>query len=212
MAERIFLRYEKTGVCKYISHLDFVRCMNRTLRRAGIPIAYSQGFNPHPELTFALALPVGTTSRCELLELTLAEAMPIDEIIERLNRTVPNGLRFTSGGASPGKKLLAGITAAVYRVEPTTMPSVSQLSAFLNKESIITSKKTKSGIRDTDIRKDIHNIEIDGSRLIMTLAAGNTANLKPATVIQALEEHIDGYVPGECGVERISILNENGAI
>ena len=67
-----FLRYEKTENVKYVSHLDFVRMFGRALRRAHLPIAYSEGFNPHPLLTFALPLSVGYTSECEIIELVFS--------------------------------------------------------------------------------------------------------------------------------------------
>ena len=74
------LIYEKTDAAKYISHLDFVRVMGRMMRRASVPVAFSEGFNPHPLLVFALPLSVGYTSGCELMEFRLAEYMPPDEV------------------------------------------------------------------------------------------------------------------------------------
>ena len=89
-----YLIYEKTDNAKYISHLDFVRTYNRTMRRAGLPVAFSEGFNPHPQLSFALPLSVGYTSECELLELKLTEELPEAEIRDRLNAVIPDGIKI----------------------------------------------------------------------------------------------------------------------
>ena len=78
-----------------MSHLDFVRMFGRAIRRAKLPIAYSEGFNPHPLLTFALPLSVGYTSECEILELVLSEDVPSREVMERLNEVLPEGVKIT---------------------------------------------------------------------------------------------------------------------
>ncbi|MDP4133318.1 MAG: TIGR03936 family radical SAM-associated protein [Bacillota bacterium] len=209
MSNRIWLRYEKKDLAKYISHLDFVRAMNRTLRRGEVPVSYSQGFNPHPKLSFALPLSLGTTSNCELIELEVDTDMAPEEIIERLNSKAPVGLKFVDGGILEDKKMFNKIGYAKYQVTPDIMPSESQIEDFLKRDNMVVKKKTKSGINETDIRKDIDSIKIEDTSLIMVLAAGNEANLKPETVILAMNTYIEGLSIDDYDCERTGILDKN---
>jgi radical SAM-linked protein len=88
------LLFTKTGMAKYISHLDLMRTMQRALLRAGLEIKHTQGFNPHPHMVFALPLPVGCESLCELMDFELVKDVPADEIVPGLNRTLPEGIEF----------------------------------------------------------------------------------------------------------------------
>ena len=87
---RVF--YTKTGTAKYISHLDINRCFQRAMKRAGIPLWYTEGFNPHAYLTFPLPLALGYESLCECVDFRLVEAMEPEEIVRRLNQVMPMGL------------------------------------------------------------------------------------------------------------------------
>lgn len=89
------IRFEKVGNAVWISHLDLMRVFQRAFRRGGILIRHSQGFTPRAHVSIALPLPVGTESVCELLDFDLAEgvSVPLCEIPDRLNATLPEGLR-----------------------------------------------------------------------------------------------------------------------
>ena len=89
---RVRVHYAKGEPLRYISHLDLTRTWERIFRRAGLPVAYSQGFNPRPRFQIAAALPVGVTGRGELLDVWLTEAMAAEEIIVRLRPSLPAGL------------------------------------------------------------------------------------------------------------------------
>ncbi|MBU0630749.1 MAG: TIGR03936 family radical SAM-associated protein [Candidatus Margulisbacteria bacterium] len=89
---RIQIKYRKGEEVKYISHRDLIRAFGRAIRRAEIPIAYSQGFNPRMKISWGQALKVGASSEGETAELQLAVPMPPDEIMTRLNRQLPKGL------------------------------------------------------------------------------------------------------------------------
>ncbi len=205
---RLYLRYEKGESAKFISHLDFLRAMTRTLRRAHIPVSFSQGFNPHPRLSFALPLPLGMTSRCELMELETDEEIAPDELVDRLNRFVPPGLHFIEAGPSPGKAFFRSIAFSKYLVVPQHLPDKAVIQSFLAMDSIITEKRTKSGVKPTDIRADIANMTLESDGLLMTLSAGNDANLKPDTVLAAMRETL-GYEAGPYTCIRTGILDRN---
>ena len=94
--ENVRVFYQKTGRGKYISHLDMTRCMKRALRRAGIPVWYTEGFNPHVYMTFALPISLGFESLCETMDIRLTQPMSLEEIKERLNRVLPEGITAVS--------------------------------------------------------------------------------------------------------------------
>ena len=201
-----YLRYEKTHSAKYVSHLDFVRMFGRALRRAHIPIAFSEGFNPHPILGFALPLSVGYTSECEILELTLSEDINPDEIMKRLNKVLPTGVKITA--AFSGKSRMKELSYALYYVYPQNLPG--DITDFLSMDKILIDKKTKSGIKETDIRADIKDIKITSGKIQMLLSAGSRANLKPEVVINAMNKYIDGYTSGDCEYHRKEIYTNLG--
>lgn len=199
-----YLRYEKTENAKYVSHLDFVRMFGRAMRRAHLPIAYSEGFNPHPLLTFALPLSVGYTSNCELLEIVLTEKLLCGEIKERLNAVLPAGVKILE--AAEGKSNMKRLALARYSVFPEKTPT--GVAAFMDMDEILIEKKTKSGIRECDIRPDIKEIKVTLGKVEMLLSAGSRANLKPEVVIKAMNKYIDGYNSGDCLYHRDFIYDE----
>lgn len=204
------VQYEKTGNAKYISHLDFLRTFNRVLRRSKIEIAYSQGFNPHPLLSFALPLSVGVTSECEILEMTLTKERSREEIITMLNRVMPEGIRVLNAYPSEGK-FAKHIRYATYVVHAMPHPGKQAIDALLKMPEILMDKKTKSGIKECDIRPDIKEILWTPEHITMTISAGSQANLKPDLVMQALSRYTDYNVDDfEC--HRVHILNGEGQV
>src|SRR5512146_3064799 len=92
---RIRITFTKQGALRYTGHLDLHRLWERALRRASLPLAYSQGFHPQPKMNMAAALPLGFSSRCEMMDLKFEQDIPLAELPERLNGTLPAGLRVT---------------------------------------------------------------------------------------------------------------------
>mgnify|MGYP002234292450 CR=1 FL=1 len=88
----------KTGRAKYISHLDLIRCLQRAVCRAKLPAAYSEGFHPHMQTSFATTLPLGFTGTGELMDLELSEPLPCETVMERLNAVLPEGIRILEAG------------------------------------------------------------------------------------------------------------------
>ena len=203
MNSNYFLRYEKTENAKYVSHLDFVRMFGRALRRAHLPMAYSEGFNPHPLLGFALPLSVGYTSECEILEISLTENLSPSEIMDRLNAVLPWGVKILS--AHEGKSNMKKLDIALYQVYPEKTPPGTL--EFLSMDKILIEKKTKSGIKETDIRPDIKDIKVTLGKIEMTLSAGSRNNLKPEVVIAAMNKYIAGYNSGDCKYHRKQIYD-----
>ncbi|MBQ8540744.1 MAG: DUF2344 domain-containing protein [Clostridia bacterium] len=201
-----YARYKKFGRAKYISHLDMVRVFNRVFRRGGIPIAYSEGFNPHPKISFALPLSVFYESECEIMLFSVTESISTDELLERFSTVMPEGLEVIE--VKEGKPDVKHLSYCLYNVY-CNMPTQSQLDAFLNLGSMIVPKKTKSGIKDTDIRGDITDIKIEDGYMTMLLSAGSQANLKPDVVIKAMNKYIESYNSGDCEYLRKSIYTND---
>ena len=191
------IKYTKDEQARYISHLDFVRTIGRTFKRANIPVDYSQGFNPHIILTVGLPCSVGVLSECEYLDTQLYEDMPCDEIIERINNHIPMGLKVIGcQKLEQGYVPLHKIESCLYRATVEYSGNID-IDKFLSNDEIIVDKKTKKGINPTDIKPMIFDLEkvsdADGVMVIkMHLTAGEK-NLKPDTVFDAFEKYFEGF-------------------
>ncbi len=201
-----YARYKKFGRAKYISHLDMVRVFNRVFRRGNIPVFYSEGFNPHPKISFALPLSVFYESECEILLFSVTEDLTETELMERFKSAMPEGLEVIE--VKPGKPDIKKLSYCLYNVY-CNLPTKAELDSFLALSSMIVPKKTKSGIKDTDIRCDIADIKLEGDYMTMLLCAGSSANLKPDVVIKAMNKYIEGFDSGDCEYLRKSIYTND---
>lgn len=202
---KYIVRYAKRGDAKFISHLDFLRSIQRAMRRAELPLKFSEGFNPHPCLAFAQPLGVGTAGERELFEVELVAECP--DLAARLAPKMPRGIEIIE--AVPCEKNnFASIARGVYAVCPENLPTKEELEAFMGKSEILTEKRTKSGTKTADIRPDIFGAALGEDRIVFRLSTGSTANLKPSTVMEAMAEHIPGYNPGFCRYVRLTMTDK----
>jgi radical SAM-linked protein len=133
-ATKVRLSFAKRGDLRLVSHHDLLRCLERTLRRAQIPMAVSQGFNPRPKIVFALALALGIEGRREVVELELAEPLEPAELLERLRKVSPPGLDWVDVKAVAPGRSAPRVEAAQYFLEvPVDRQEAtrSQLAALL---------------------------------------------------------------------------------
>ena len=190
------VKYKRDDRAKFISHLDFMRTMVRTFRRANIPVKYSEGFNPHMVMTIGLPMSVGVTGDGEYLDVTLHTDIPTDKFIEDVNKNIPLGLKVVDAEiVDKNAPALSDIDSAVYIVKVYGDTEIDT-DAFVNLPEIIVPKKTKKGINDTDIKADIRSIEIiekgnDYTTYKMHLSAGGRSNLKPETAVSAMEKYMN---------------------
>lgn len=206
--------FEKSGRAKYISHLDLNRCMLRVFRRSKLPVWYTEGFNPHPYYSFALALSLGFESSCEIMDFNINDDnMPLDEIRDRLNAVMPNGMRIISI-AEQVKKITA-ITKAEYSfslVADDMQSLYSSVQELLNQPEIMIDKKTKKGVKTVDIKLELEIVScelIDSSiDMVMRLPAGTQTNYNPTLFVEALKKSCE--IPFETEkIRRTKILCEN---
>lgn len=201
---KYIVRYAKKGDAKFISHLDFLRAIQRAMRRAELPLKFSEGFNPHPCLSFAHPLGVGVEGERELFEVELTKECP--HLAEILAPKMPQGIHILE--AFPCEKNpFAAVSRATYAVCPEAMPAKTDVAAFLAMPEIVCEKRTKSGVKETDIRPDIFALYTEKEHIFMCLSAGSTSNLKPQTVMEAMEAYVPGYTPGFCRYVRLSLMD-----
>ena len=166
---RMLAVYHKAEAARFISHLDILRALQRAFRRAGLPLRYSDGFNPHPELSFASALATGMTSDAEWFEVELTQDMTPEAFVSAVNPVMPRGLSVSDAREMPlGIKTLTSCTrAAEYRITISTEQEFEKdllektLHGLLSGE-IIVNKRTKSGIKPVDIRPQVLRAIVEG--------------------------------------------------
>ncbi|MCL2372028.1 MAG: TIGR03936 family radical SAM-associated protein [Defluviitaleaceae bacterium] len=205
MNQNIRLRFAKGGALRFIGHLDFQRVFMQTVTRAGLPAAYSQGFNPHILLSFALPLPLGMASINDYADIALAAPMAQEEIIQRLNAAAPAGLAIHEASPYEGKGAAAITTAAKYEFTPTTTLPPDACEKIMAMEALVVPKKTKSGVKDTDIRPDIFQLT-HGETITMLLAAGSARFINPLTVAGQLA----GQPPCPSTICRVQLYKSSG--
>lgn len=210
---RVF--YEKKGRAKYISHLDFTRCMQRALKRAGIPVWYSQGFNPHMYLSFALPLALGYESECEVMDLRLTVPMDFEEMKNRLNQVLPPDIRVLRAALQQNKPQT--IVKALYQITlagEQAGEAGKAFDGFIEQESILVMKRTKKGPKEVDIRPDFEMVsktEEPGSVVYTGYFSAGQKNINPTLLTDCfLQQHPDFAESIQVKVLRKQVYMENG--
>ncbi len=189
---RMLATFEKSARLRHIGHLDIMRAMQRALRRSGLPVSYSKGFNPHILLTFASALSVGAAGTCEILETQLDEAVTPEAFLAAMNAALPPEMQLTGARPLPEGRpaSMAMVQAAAYdiRVEdPAAAERLREaLPGFLGQSEIITDRKTKSGVKPCDIRPLLLDVAMEGDVIRALLTLTETLSCKPAMLMTAL--------------------------
>ncbi len=165
MVARVRLRYAKRGRMRFTSHRDFARAFERALRRAGVPVAYSQGFTPHPRISYASAAPTGVASEAEYLELGLQAPMPPAELARALDEVLSPGLDVQEAVAvPPGAGSLADrLEASRWQIELPGLerePLARAVAAFEAADQVPVERLTKQGWRTLDARAAVVTIRV----------------------------------------------------
>lgn len=192
---KVRIKFSKVGNLMYISHLDLARTMQRIILRAGLDIWYTEGFNPQPKMVFAVPLPTGVESECELLDIKLNSYMYCEEIKERLNNSFPPEMRALEV-YNPTVKLKE-IQYIDYTIKITspkiTDKTTKEIESLLTNKCVLI-KKTKSGEKEVDISEYIAKIQTQGSEnsviLNVIIASGGDKNLSPELLIEAIRKYL----------------------
>jgi radical SAM-linked protein len=191
---RIRVTFSKTEPMRFTSHLDLYRAWERLLRRAGIPVTFSQGYNPRPRIQLAAPLPLGITSSCEIIDIRLSNgSYQPDTIKSRLIQVQPPGIEvqeviFVDPDSPPLQKMVHAAEYAVALLDPT--PNLDpKIATLLNSASILRQRRGKS----YDLRPLINNLSLVPDRdnspnqLLMQLSAQEGGTGRPEEVLLALE-------------------------
>ncbi|OJU10132.1 MAG: hypothetical protein BGN88_12190 [Clostridiales bacterium 43-6] len=182
------LFYQKKGNAKYISHLDMNRFMMRAVKRSGVPVWYTEGFNPHPFITFTMPLSLGFETNYDSIEFKIEGEMTNEEIAERFRNVFPATMPVIGV-----KDCVLKSKELKYASFTITLQAADReaINAYFEKDEIIVSKKTKKGtINQIDIKEKIHNLSLTENgalRLYMVLPAGSEENLNPAVILDAMK-------------------------
>lgn len=164
--DKLRLRFSKCGRAVYISHLDLMRTMQRAFLRAGYPLKYSEGFNPHAQISILLPLSVGMSSRCELMDFALTEEADLKALPDVLTNAMPEGITAIEAYPAERKSRELKWLAVEGKFEydgydPDALSSTAEaLGRFFARDSIVITRKTKHGEGETDIRPAIRSITV----------------------------------------------------
>ncbi|NLJ69921.1 MAG: DUF2344 domain-containing protein [Clostridiaceae bacterium] len=188
---RYRLKYSRTGVPTWIGHLDLMRTFQYSCRRANLPSAYTEGFNPRPIMEFGLPVGVGIETRADPLDLELIEKIPAGSIMQRLNMKLPQGLQIEEAVylEHPEKNLMSLVEAAAYTILADNLGAATEKVILSNDDDLVVERIRKGKKRRYDLRELIIDLQIVASNQIKLLCkAGSIANLRPDMLLKALYE------------------------
>lgn len=211
------LRFSKTGRLKYISHLDINRAMSRALKRAQIPLWYTEGFNPHPYMSFSLPLSLGVESLCESVDLRIIGDITNDEIKNRLNNVLPQDIKIVDVYDDFRDNSEIVYSDYVYKFEfKDNEAAIEKIKNVLSSDEIIALKKGKQGrkrvMKETNIKSfiDKYSISIRNDVIVLNirLLAGPEKNLNPSLLFDTIIRLIDMDFEWK-SIARISLLDKD---
>ncbi|PKM83002.1 MAG: radical SAM protein [Firmicutes bacterium HGW-Firmicutes-14] len=220
---RVRIEFAKGDPVRFLSHLDLMKAFERAIRRAQIPIAFSEGFNPHPRMNFASALAVGVTSEKEYLDIDLKNDMELKELAARLDKALPPGIVMKSVRSVPDKAppLMAVVNRAEYVVTAEleglldTGEMKRKITDFMDRSEVNITKRTKKGPRQKNIRPGILKFEADifdtKIDFFISTVTGNEGNVRPEEVICAFVGSTG--LPVDCEtlyIKRIALYVDEG--
>lgn len=215
------IKFSKLDRMKFIGHLDLQTLFQRAVKRARLPILYSQGFNPHQIMSFALPLPLGTSSYSEYVEIGLAKEIDAEVIVSALNNTLPQGIKVVSAKylKEGEKNAAASVAAAMYEIAFPENICISNemVQNILNKSEIIMEKKSKGVTKQVNVRPLIYDISLTQNIncIQCTVCAGSSQNLKPDIIAKLLYLEINAeFLPNKIKYFRKSLFKklENGKL
>ena len=222
------MQFCKTREGRFLSHLDLMHTWERVIRRSQLPLAYSQGFNPHPKINFASACAVGTTSDGEYMDMELTQELPVEQVEEMLQAVMPPAFRVSAMKVVTGKapSLMSIIQRARYvlRLELVEEAAQEQLDAaverFWQQEEIVIYryKKNSEDKKPVNIRPGVYELELtaEGKNALLHILVqcGNEGNIRPEEVAYGLMATGMPMVQHVVRIHRLGlyVLDEKGAL
>ena len=203
---RVRIRFGKRGPARYLSHGDTVRAWERSFRRARLPLAYSGGFSPGPQLRFGPPLPVGYEGLAEVMDADLDQSVPLESIKSRLGDALPPGLSLIDAEFIPVIKtsLMSAARAADYKASISNPPPDigDRITGFLNHDSVPIEISRGKKIREIDARRAVIHLEQSTKNTLnMRLKLGHGAACRPEDIARALDLKVEQ-------TQRLSVVYE----
>lgn len=223
---KIRIKYAKLGVLRYIGHLDVMRYFQKAIRRAGLDVAYSQGYSPHQLITFAAPLGLGVTSEGEYFDAEMNTVTTTEDMVTRLNSVMAPGMQIQDIVAlkEGAKTAMAVVVASDYMVRIREEYASKEIflhaaDTFYRQERIEVIKTTKTKETMLDIKPLIYQMQVKEDGIYLFLSAGSVENIKPELVMEAMCQYlelpyqklafqvhrIETYMQNEDGI-RVSLL------
>lgn len=215
---KLRIRFQKTGPMKFIGHLDTMRFFQKLFRLAGLDLKYSEGFSPHPIMSFASPLGVGIESEGEYVDLEVCSVTTSEAMVNALNAHVPEGLLILSCRALPSdaKNAMSLISCADYRIFPKrggcpiTQALIDRIFTDAPEFSVV--KKTKKSETTLDLKKYVYDFRVAEDAIFLRLSAGSETNIKPELLLFAFFERAGvPYVPTDWQVRRLDLYAGDAA-
>ena len=238
---KVRVKFSKTGSMKFIGHLDVMRFFQKAIRRSGLNVSYSQGFNPHQLISFAAPLGVGLTSDGEYMDMQLESSPSSREAMERLNNVMNDEIRVKSyveleEGSKNAMSIVAAADYCVSVKDGYSFPDNYQqlFEAFLTQNEIIVKKKTKKSEKEMDIKPFLYHVAFtpqefsaktgtsiedsgaelyeNGKKVYMQVTAGSVVNIKPELIIEAFCEYAQiPFEPFAFQIHRMEVYADQNA-
>lgn len=206
---KLRVKFKKSGVLVYVGHLDLMRYFQRAVKRADIPIKFSEGFNPHQIMSFSAPLSVGVTSDGEYMDIETTKDVDLEETAKRLQENMVEGLEIVRVIEldERAKNSMASVTTAAYEVELKNcmfneisnvyvIDFVQKVQEFYAQERIDIVKTTKKGSRELDLKPLVYEFDCNKNGVFkMVVSSGSIDNIKPELVMNALFEFLKIEIP-----------------
>lgn len=226
---KIRIKFKKSGVMRFIGHLDIMRYFQKVIRRSGIDVAYSTGFSPHQIMSFAAPLGVGLLSDGEYMDIEVNSTLSSKESVERLNAVMADGMEVISYRALPenSKNAMSIVAAADYSIAPKKgKPFPFTYEEFLEKKKeflvdrnrVMLTKQTKKNCIEIDVKPLIYAFSANRNEktgqadsIFMKVATGSANNLKPEFILEAFYSFFGlPFMPMELQVTRKEVYTDSG--
>lgn len=216
--DKLRMRFSKTGRAVYISHLDLMHTMQRAFSRAGYELKYSEGFNPHPQISIALPLSVGASSLCEIMDFRLKAEADIKAMPAALSAVMPEGIEVTEVYEQQRKvaELKWLEIEGIFEYDNRDSAAMTEaLREFYAAGEIVITKKTKRGMGESDIKKAIRSIGFapaEGGVKLQAFVSAQEPTLNPELLAEALRQKAPELAPDFAKFTRLETYDAEGGI
>ena len=219
--QHLLVRYAKRGKMRFASHLDVARAFERGVRRAGLPIAYSAGFTPHPKISYAGGVPTGVASEAEYLSLTLTTRAEADAVRGRLNAALPDGIDVIAVTEDSGGLPASRLTASEWQIALPGLPAddvVPVVGKFLALTEAPVERLTSKGLRRMDARAAVVSLDVcedaSAGTTLRMVVRHTVPSVRPDDVLNALRDVSDVFPAGQPLMTRLAqgSLGESGVV